>query len=139
MLSNRIFAVFIPSFILLSAATWTALPELRPYREVFGNDNYYLDLYYEVNPQGWLRQGQPDQPVRFHGRLTTNSGDYPIEGARQGSPDHAHYEFKSKAGQFVGQLSKNGKGCEPSLHFRLQGAAEPSASGILRAGFCTGG
>jgi hypothetical protein len=135
---NRILAVIFPSVILLTAAWWTALPDTRIYREVFGNDNYYLDLYYEVNPDGWLRRAAADRPVRFRGRLTTNTGDYPVTGVRQATAQGVRYEFDSSAGKFSGRLSPSDKGCEPSLRFRLQGLREPSAQGTLRAGFCSG-
>lgn len=140
-ISGQILSLALPTAILCTAAAWSSLPDARPYREVFGNENYYLDLYYEVNPDGYFKQNEPQPKVRFHGRLTTEAGEFPISGEREGRGETARYHFswqEGKAqGRFVGRLATHARHCEPDLNFELVENGQ-HANGTLRAGFCSG-
>ena len=123
----------LPSVILYLAATIPTLVEIRPYREVFGNDDTYLDLYYDTNPDGWFQPKTEASRVRFHGKLTTGQGDFAVAGERVG---RAHYRFDSAVGKFQGKLRSVPKACEPAMDFRIERDAKVATAGVMRAAFC---
>ena len=123
--------IALPTLILLSLSTDATLSRFRPYREVFGNGDCYLDLYYDANPRGWLRSGDR---VRFRGTWTTESGESEISGVREGS----RYSFDAPTGKFTASLRRSDRGCEPALQFRWRANRAAPQSGTLKAGFCYG-
>lgn len=134
---SQILSLALPTAILCSAACWSSLPDARPYREVFGNESVYLDIYYEVNPDGYFLKRQTTPEVRFRGTVTTDDGEYPVEGVREGRGENARYQMHWSQGRFVGRLARNPKGCEPDLSYTLVDNGK-RVVGTLRGGFCPG-
>ena len=128
----KVVAILIPTFCIFYIFT-DLRPEFNPfYREIFGNGDLLLDVYYATNPQGALQRAPQD--LRFRGFLVRGDEEVEVTGRRIDRDGQRLYLFESKFGRFEGRLAKNTKSCEPVLHFLL-GDLNPTR-GILRAGFC---
>ena len=131
----KLLKLLLPTICIFYAFAAPETPKNSLYREVFGNPEYYLDVYFETNPKGIFQQGVA-QNLRFSGYLVHGEKQVPIDGRRVDWNGERLYLFDSQLGKFKGRLAKAERGCEPALHFQVDGANRAPASGILRAGFC---
>lgn len=131
----KLLKLLLPTLCIFYAFSAPEAPRNSLYREVFGNPDYYLDVYFETNPKGMFQQGAA-QNLRFSGYLVHGEQQVPIDGRRVDWNGERLYLFDSKFGKFKGRLAKAEGRCEPALHFQVDGAKPAPESGILRAGFC---
>lgn len=129
---GKLIAVLIPTLCIFCVFA-DLRPGLNPFfREVFGNGEYLLDVYYSTNPRGPMFR-EP-QSLNFRGFLVRGDEQVEVSGRRVDWNGERLYLFDSQFGKFQGRLAKASQGCEPALHFKL--GEERPKQGILRAGFC---
>jgi hypothetical protein len=127
--------IAIPTLCIFYTLHWCRLRSPQVHREVFGNGEYYLDLSFEGNPNGFFQRAEGARRSQFRGVLATGSKQEAIIGTRVAAEEGPVYFFDSSLGHFHGRLKKVEKRCEPALHFRLSTPDAPQ-QGILTAGFC---
>ncbi len=128
---------WVPTLVLCYAFSATTLKAYR-YHETFGAGNYYLDVYYDVNPRGYFQKGRLEQKIRFNGFFIKGKNEASISGYFTRTAGHQIYQFDSSEGRFDGKLEarSSGSGCEPTLNFQWQPQGEALETGSLPAGFC---
>ncbi len=133
--ASKLIRSWIPTLCLCYAFSATTLKAYR-YHETFGAGDYYLDVYFDVNPQGYFQHGKADQKIRFNGFFVNGKSEEPISGffTRQGGVPR--YQFASSQGQFEGQLAAQTTKCEPVMNFQISDSDRRPASGAMNAGFC---
>jgi len=128
--------VLLPSFCLFYSFYPKALPSVPWYNEAFGNNDYYLDVYYDINPNGIFQKQGGLQKLRFFGYLVTGEDEERVVGVMYRFEKRCFYFFNSRQGRFVAELKPSHGGCEPALHFRIEHQGKIMAFGVLRGAFC---
>ena len=130
---SRFLYILLPTLCLV--ATAVSLPSRwsqKAYQEVFGNQDYYLDLRYTQDPSLSQRTINTD----FVGYFVTPKGEVSIRGKRFQEGKETFYEFQTPSGKFEGKLDQVPTQCEPVLNFNLLEKESQFYAGTLKAGFC---
>jgi hypothetical protein len=127
--------LFLPTLCIFYTLRWTVLPPTEAHREIFGNNELFLELRFPAHPDRFLSSAS----VPFSGTLFTQEGEVPVTGSRIAAATGTRYLFHSRGTKFSAKIRRVSQGCEPALDFVVH--AENSLNviprrGVLRAGFC---
>ena len=133
----KVLGLTIPTFCILYTFSWSGLPPWSHYRETFGNPDYYLDLYYDTNPEGVFQKAKPATKIGFRGYVAASDGEEAITGYRVQDHGDSVYVFHSRHGRFEGKLAREARShCESTLRYQIVANGGESATGVLKAAFC---
>lgn len=133
----KLLRITIPTFCILYTLSWSGIPPWSHYHETFGNPDYYLDLYYDTNPEGFFQKSEPAAKIGFRGFIAAGDKEEAITGYRTLSHGNSTYVFHSRQGWFEGTLARDSRrGCEPKLHYQIVADGGKPATGVLKAAFC---
>lgn len=118
----------LPTVVLLQAPNVSA--EYLAKRELFGGEDYYLDLHFSQRPN------RREQGVPFTGFFAGKNKEERIAGIVQFRNQGWHYDFVTEKGKFSGVLLREKNRCEPFLSYQFTTPAGVE-KGVLRAGFCS--
>ena len=129
--------ILLPNLLIFYAFSTDGFRPLWSYQETFGNEEYYLDLYYRTNPNGPLHRDVDSDSVQFSGFLVTQDHEEQVQGFRHRINGKLYYHFITEKGKFIAQMRPpRGKSCEPLLDFRVGESSTDLKTGTLRASFC---
>jgi len=132
---SKLVRSWVPTLCLCYAFSATTLRAYR-YHETFGAGNYYLDVYFDVNPRGYFQTGLAEQKIRFDGFFIKGAAEERVSGyfvKRKGIPQ---YQFTTTQGHFEGKLQPQKARCEPVMNFQVRNRDRELDSGAMSAGFC---
>jgi hypothetical protein len=132
----KLLRILLPSLCLLYSFSPRQVPLFLPYHEVFGDEEHYLDLYFEYDPQGYFQKSQHPSAGTFTGYFVTTAGEEKVNGSWETISEGRNYSFRTSQGSFHGKMGKGTKGCEPVLKYRVKEPGGETRSGTLTAGFC---
>lgn len=132
----KLLKYLIPTVCIFYSLSWSSLPPIRTYHEVFGNSDLYLDLYFETNPQGIFSRNVVSQSITFHGFMVSPDSERRVSGLLVKQNGQKKYFFDSDLGSFRGVLLQVMNQCEPSLYFHIWKGDRSVKSGKLKGGFC---
>ncbi|MBI4405093.1 MAG: hypothetical protein HY537_13100 [Deltaproteobacteria bacterium] len=133
---GKLLALLVPTLCLFYTFSWSRVPPMRHYHQTFGNGDYYLDVYFDLNPVGYFQRGLAHQDVPFSGYLVSSDTEWPVSGRFIRKANDIHYYFASQLGLFKGILRNSETGCEPNLYFNIYKEEKAIRSGVLKGGFC---
>lgn len=125
----------LPTFFLLYAFAGRAFhPELR-HRQIFGNRDFFLELWFDASPS--LPRQTMIPYLRFKGELISGSGARPVTGFLARRLGKTTYHLKLDDGLWEGVLRGVPSGCDGFLEIRdLRTGRSISSPSRLKAGFC---
>lgn len=132
---SKLLRVLLPSICIFYTISKTASDPLAVYRQQFGNNDYYLDLYFPINPKGTFQVSRSEGKARFKGYFVTTTEEEEVAGFLERRSGEHFYIFQSQRGQFLGKLDQDGKGCGGGLRFEIRGR-KPIPTQWMKAGFC---
>lgn len=132
---RNIAKVFIPSLLIFYSLCSKGFIKVGPYHETYANDDYMLDIYFEINPRGVLRD-EESESLRFTGYFATAGGEEAISGRLLRNRGETAYLFDGQGGRFEAHFLNQVGLCEPVLAFRWKKRGGEIATGRLRGAFC---
>ena len=130
---KSLLGLWIPTLVLLLTAASPHTPFYRGSHETYGAGDWYLDLYFDLNPKTDVA-ALPTQ--KFEGFLVVGDTQEKVRGTVSRSPQGSRYFIAAQSGTFVGHATVEKGKCEPKMKFEFTSFTGTRSSGSLNGAFC---
>ena len=124
----------LPTFFLLSAFAGRAFHSQPRHRQVFGNHDYFMELWFDASPSITRQRTLPY--LKFEGEFVSDNSNERLTGYLARQLGKTTYHFKVGSRQWEGVLRATPNSCDGMLELSDLRTGKPIPTEHLKAGFC---